>query len=74
MPTLGGRAAGSGLLLRADDFLAQNLQLGVADLVQFHAQIENGDRHQLGRLVPPALAKNGTALLEHFKHRKQMFV
>jgi hypothetical protein len=74
MPPLGGPAVGAASLLGAHDLLAQDLQLGIADLVQFHAQIENGDRHQLGRLVPAALAKHGAALIEHFKNGKQMFV
>ena len=68
-----GGPAGA-LLFGAHDLLAQNFQLGIADLVQFHAQIENGDRYQLGRLVPAALAKHRAALLQHFKYGKQMFV
>ena len=73
MPTLGGPAVGAALLLGAHDLLAQDFQLAIADLVQFHAQIENGDRHQLSRFVAAALAKRSPAFLEHFKNGKQMF-
>jgi hypothetical protein len=62
MPPLGGPAAGAAPLLGAHDLLAQDFQLGIAD------------RYQLGRLLATALAKNRPAFLEHFKHRKQMFV
>ena len=74
VPPLGGPAVGAALLLHAHDLLAQHFQLGIADLIELHAQIENRDRHQLGRLVPAALAKHRAALLEHFKNGKQMFV
>jgi len=74
MPPLGGPAVGAALLpLGPHDLLAQDFQLGIADLVQLHAQIENCDRHQLGRLVATALAEYGAALLERLKNRKQMF-
>ena len=72
MPALGGPAVGAALLLGAHDLLAENFQLGIADLVQLHAQIENRDRDQLGRLVAAALAKHGAALLERLKNGKQM--
>jgi hypothetical protein len=73
MPPLGGPAVGAALLLGARDLLAQDLQLGIADLVQLHAQIENRDRHQLGRLGTAALAEYGAALLKRLKNGKQMF-
>ena len=73
MPPLDGPAVGAALLLGAHDLIAQEFQLGIADLVQLHAQIENRDRHQLGGLVATALAKHPAALLEHFKNGKQMF-
>ena len=73
MPPLGGPAVGAALLLGAHDLLAQDFQFGITDLIEFHAQIENRDRHQLGRLVPATLAKHRAALLEHFKNGKQMF-
>jgi hypothetical protein len=74
MPPLGRPAIGAALFLRTHDLIAQQFELGIADLVQLHAQIENGDRYQLGRLVPAALAKHRAALLEHFKDGKQMLV
>jgi hypothetical protein len=70
---LGGPAVGAALLLCAHDLVAQEFQLGIADLIELHAQIENRDRHQLGGLVAAALAKHPAALLEHFKNGKQMF-
>jgi hypothetical protein len=73
MPPLGGPAVGAALLLCAHDLVAQEFQLGIADLIELHAQIENRDRHQLGGLVAAALAKHPAALLEHFKNGKQMF-
>jgi hypothetical protein len=72
VPPLGRPAVGAALLC-AHDLLAQDLQLGITDLIQLHAQIENRDRHQLGGLVPATLAKHPAALLEHFKNGKQMF-
>jgi hypothetical protein len=74
MPPLDRPSLGGALLLGAHDLLAQDLQLGLVDLVQLHAQIENGDRHQLGGLVPAALAQRSPAFLERFKNSKQMFV
>lgn len=74
MPPLRGPPVGAAPLLGAHDLLAQEFQLGIADLVQLHAQIENGDRYQLGRLLATALAERRAALLEHFKHGKQIFV
>ena len=73
VPPLGWPAVGAALLLCAHDLLAQDFQLGIADLIELHAQIENRDRHQLGGLVAAALAKHPAALLEHFKNGKQMF-
>jgi hypothetical protein len=73
MPPLGGPAIGAALLLCPHDLFAQDFQLGITDLIEFHAQIENRDRHQLGGLVPAALAKHRAALLEHSKNGKQMF-
>ena len=74
MPPLRGPDVGSDPLLGVHDLLTQDFQLAIADLVQLHAQIENGDRYQLGRLVPAVLAKRSPAFLEHFKNGKQMFV
>jgi len=73
MPPLGRPAVGAPLFLGAHDLIAQEFQLGIADLVQLHAQIENRDRDQLGRLVAAALAKCGAALLKRLKNGKQMF-
>ncbi|MBV8924638.1 MAG: hypothetical protein JOZ74_04640 [Bradyrhizobium sp.] len=70
MPPLGGSCGGAVPLLAAHDFLAQDLQLGIADLIQLHAQIENGDREQLGGFVPAARAKRSATLFERFEHGK----
>jgi hypothetical protein len=73
VPPLRRPAVGAALLLCAHDLLAQDFQLGITDLIQLHAQIENRDRHQLGGLVAATLAKHRAALFEHFKNGKQMF-
>jgi hypothetical protein len=73
VPPLDRPTVGAALLLCAHDLLAQDFQLGISDLIQLHAQIENRNRHQLGGLVAAILAKHSAALLEHFKNGKQMF-
>jgi hypothetical protein len=70
MTPLGGLVRGIG----AHDLLAEHSELSVADPVELHAQIENGDRHQLGSIFPAALAKRGPAFLEALKNRKHLFV
>ena len=73
VPPLGRPAVGAPLFIDAHDLIAQEFQLGITDLIELHAQIENRDRYQLGGLVAAALAKHPAALLEHFKNGKQMF-
>ena len=56
------------------DLVAQRFQLAIGDPAEFHAQVENGDRHQLRRIVLAAGAERSTAFLQRGQHGKQLFV
>lgn len=76
MAPLGWPSVGTEPVGRVDAhiLLAQHPEFGVADPVELHAQIENGDRNQLGSISPAALAKRGPAFLKRLKNIKHLFV
>jgi len=76
-PALRGRPAIARRLVgfvRPHDLLAQRLQLGVADAVELHAQVEDRDRHQLRRIKPAIEPQRRPAFLEGCEYFQQLFV
>jgi hypothetical protein len=74
MPPLDGPSVDPVRSVDAHDLLAQHPEFGIANPVELHAQVENGDRQQLGGISPAALAKRGPAFLEGLKNIEHVFV
>ncbi len=54
--------------------VAECLQFPAVDAVELHAKLENSHRQQSDRFIVVAFGEPGTALLERYKHRRQLFV
>ncbi len=62
-----------GLFLRCHG-LAEQPELGVANSVELHPDIERGDGDKMGRVAVAIRGERGPALLQHRKNCKQSFV
>jgi hypothetical protein len=54
--------------------IAQGFQFGIADAVEFHPQIKDGHRYQLGGIGLAGLPKRQPASFEGCENGKQFFV
>ena len=60
--------------IREHQLLTQGFELGVVNAMELHAQIENGNRQQLGGIGLAGLQQRGPAFPEHCENGKQLFV
>ncbi|CCE04659.1 hypothetical protein BRAS3843_1100037 [Bradyrhizobium sp. STM 3843] len=55
-------------------FVAQALEILLAQVIELHSEVEHCDRNQMGRIPMSCHGQRRAALLEGGKHSKQLFV